>query len=511
MPAVARELKITYGAFVVGGTTDRLIDGYIRMSKSFEDASVEFDFVISATTEALFQDGIEECEAAFRKPFQDFKVELGSETILDYSHSTNTGFNTQPSIMKQENILDTGRSRRYTIEISCGMPADAGVPQTGIRESDVNVAYSPSRKRTVSISGVATALGGDAARAEYESIIDSYCTGITGALGGTYELADEPTTNSDYADKTISFTRIFDEIIYSQGGSADDAAIVRQIFSVTRSKVAPGDFPGSGAERLVTLLANFSCWIDKDVTQDLRGKWDSVRSWVYDQIKATFNTGSLAITEVAPTFDYTDNRISGRVTALVATGSKVISTTQTNDLADDLGKVLTPVWSGNKFCKYLYQGPATRIRTVTTNMRLFGGVVEANQAAEGAQGVGQGFNGIAVGQGGVAGAAFGGLGQNMANPPGQGGFVGAVFNFPQAGAGGDDQQEADAPAGTPKETLMSTRRSTTPLRIGRDGHEFDVTDIMDVKVYQWYAPPLTAPWSGGTPPTVALPAGQYGL
>jgi len=506
MPAVDRELKITYGTFIVGGTTDRLIDGYIRMSKSFEDASVEFDFVISAATEALFQDAIEECEVAFRKPFQDFKVELGSETILEYSHSTNTGFNTQPSIMKQENLLDTGRSRRYTVQINCGMPADAGVPQTGIRESDINVAYSPSRKRTVTIAGVATAIGGDAARAEYESIIDSYCTGVTGALGGTYELSEEPTTNSDYADKTISFTRIYDEVIYS---TANDAAIVRQIFSVTRSKVAPGDFPGSGAERLVTLLANFSCWIDKDVTQNLRGQWDSVRSWVYDQIKATFNTGSLAITEVVPTFDYTDNRISGRVTALVATGSPLISMTQTNDVSTDLGKVLTPVWSGNKYCKYLYQGPGTLIRTVTTNQRWFGGVVGGDPAAGGAGGPNvQGFNGIAVGQGGVAGGVFGGVGQNMANPPGQGGFVGAVFiDPPQGDAAGDAQQEADAPEGTPEEILMSTRRSTTPLRIGRDGHEFDVTDVMDVKVYQYYVPPLSAPWTGGG--SVALPAGQY--
>ena len=89
------------------------------------------------------------------------------------------------------------------------MPAD-NAPTVGIRESSVNIAYSPARKRQVTFTGVGTAISGTDARAQYESIISTYCTGILATFGGTYELGEEPLTQMDYEDKTISFTRVYD-------------------------------------------------------------------------------------------------------------------------------------------------------------------------------------------------------------------------------------------------------------------------------------------------------------
>ncbi|SVD47829.1 uncharacterized protein METZ01_LOCUS400683, partial [marine metagenome] len=63
MPAVTRELALTYGAVSVGGATDRLIDGYIRIDKSYATASVSFDLVITAASDAAFASEISTIEA----------------------------------------------------------------------------------------------------------------------------------------------------------------------------------------------------------------------------------------------------------------------------------------------------------------------------------------------------------------------------------------------------------------------------------------------------------------
>ena len=482
MPAVTRELKITYGSYVVGGSTDNLIDGYINLTKNFSESSVEFEFVITAASEAAFKTAIDAAELAFRTPFQNLKVEQGAVTLLDLSHSTDTGFNSEPKILKRQDDLNTGRSRKYAVEITFGMPADAGVPEEGIRNSSTNVAYLPSRKKQVTISGIATAIGGTASRAKYEAIIDAFAASILTALGGSYELAEEPSTDNDYADKEINFSRVYDEIIYSEAGSASDSSIVRMIFKVTRGRMAPGDFPSPGTERLVVLDASFDCWIDKNVTQDLESKWTSIRDWIYGEMDSAFSGGSLAITESTPEFDHTDNRITARVSGLKSTGSNLISMTQTEDTNVQTGVVLVPAWNGNPLSKYRYQGPTVSVRTVTTSKRVLGDSSNIAQAnASSAMGQAQALN----------------FGQNLVNPVGQGvapalpGLQGLNFaqNLPAA-------QGAGAGAGV-EEALVQSRTNVTPVRIGMDGRTFTVSDIMTVKTYHQYVPLPTSNTTGG--------------
>ena len=509
MASVDREFKITYGTFIVGGTSapgsERLIDGYLRINKSFVNASVEFDFVISATTENAFKTEIDAVEEAFRKPFQDLLIEQGAETILDLSPSTDTGLNTQPEIIKSEDNADTGRSRHYTVRVNCEMPAD-NAPTVGIRESSVNIAYSPARKRQVTFTGVGTAISGTDARAQYESIISTYCTGILATFGGTYELGEEPLTQMDYEDKTISFTRVYDELIYSEAGSTDDPAIVRQSFAVTRTRLAPGDSPGHNAKRLVEVTANYDCWLDKDVTQNLRGKWDNtIKEWVYLQIQANYSSGTLAVTNVSPRFDYTENRISATVSGLIADTTGVISATMTTAIMDQTGVVLIPAWNSNdstRLSKYAYMGPAIITRTTTFTRRVFG---NASQAAGGAGGGGVinavgGGNPLANPMGGGIGFNFPGGGSipamsnvnPLANP--MGGIIQFQFgggNVNAAGGGGG----GGGGASTPTWVLISTQDTDTPLEIGIDDYTFTVTDLQTVTVEQQYKPLVAA---GGT-------------
>ena len=513
MAAVDRELKITYGTFVVGGTvapgSERLIDNYIRITKSFTSASVEFDFVISAATEALFQTAIEECETAFREPFQDLIIEQGAETILDLSPSTNSGLNTQPEIIKTDDERDTGRSRKFTIRILADLPAD-NAPTVGIQESSTNVAYSPARKRQVTISGIGTAISGDDARDKYEAIIESFCSTILASLGsGTFELGEEPLTDTDYETKLITFTRVFDEIIFPEAGAADDPAIVRQTFHISRNKVAPGDDPMSAAQRLVELSASFECWIDKDVTQDLNSKWSSVKTWIYAEIGKVM-PGPLAITSTQPTFDFGENKISGRVSGLVFTGSSVISATFKTDLFQRFGVVLIPAWTGESMSKYAYQGPGMITETTTYTRRVFGGSSQNIGGGVGAGGGGAGIipsvsvgsNPLANPMGGIIGFNFPGGGPGASsvgsgNPLANlmGGTI--QFQFPGGGGGGsagssagDGLEQGAINVGALIPVKVSVMESDSPLKIGRDGFEFIVTDLVTVKVTEYYKPIL---------------------
>ena len=464
MPAVTRELKITYGSYVVGGSTDKLIDGYVNVTKDFVAASIEFSFVITAASEAAFKTAVDAAELAFRTPFQNLLVEQGAVTLLDLSHSTDTGFNSNPSILKQEDDLNTGRSRKYVVRIDFGMPA--------------------ARKRQVSISGTATAVAGTDSRAKYEAIIDAFCASILTGLGGTYELGDEPTTENDYGDKVLEFTRNYDEIIYSEAGVASDPEIVRMSFGVNRKRIAPGDFPGSGAVRLISVEARFSCWIDKTVTQDLEAKWENtIKEWVYGQMADIYSAGTLAVTDSTVSYDFTENSINGVVTGSIATGSSVISLSRTEDKTLQTGVTLVPAWNGDPLSKYAYQGPVIANRTVTIQKRILG--TTTTGVAGG--GAGAGSNPLANQMG--AGMQF--------NFPGGGSFQSVQPGNPLANLFGGIIQ-FQAPGGTiptvggggtgPQEVLISSRSNTTPLKIGLDGREINVTDITTTEVYQSYVP-----------------------
>ena len=487
MPAVTRDLAITYGALVCGGSTNRLIDGYLKIDKSFTTASLSFDLIITAASDSLFATEIALVEAAFREPFQDLLVEQGSSALLELKPSNNTGLNTMPSISKSGDPRDTGRSRKYSIRIDCELPAD-NAPTVGLRESSVNVSFTPSRKRRVTISGVVTAQSADDARAKYEAIIDTYTAAVLAALGGTYELGEEPTTTNDYEDKTISFTQIFDEIIYSEAGSASDVRIVRQVVVISRGQTGPGD-SASYAKRLVNLSCTYEAWIDKDETQDLPKVWDSIKAWVYTQIQNTFATGVIAVMDSSPRYDFTENRITVSISALGTSGSPYIEYRSTTQISDVFGVILVPAWDGDPLAKYAYQGPATRRRTSTAVLRVLAGTVSGSSlrraSPRGTIQVGTGGK-IGLDTGAFAGMVGGGVGITVNRPKGGGGGGGG-FGFAGFGGGGGGG------GGGAEWVTISSQEAETPLTLGTDGKTFDVIDSTSTTVEEAYVPVTAAP------------------
>ena len=247
-PAVTRTLSVTWGTFTVGGSTDFELDGQVDIHVGWESSSVSFTVLVQADQGAAapnvdFATKCTSIETNFRTPRLNLVVAQGAATLVSFSHSASTGFTGVPSISKTEDEANTGYARRYHISIDVEMPADVTLTN-GRREADIRVIFSPSRRRRCEFSGVYTALppGGLTARAQYQASIGAFTAGVLSALGGNWELAEEPSVSEDDVEKIVHFSIVFDELIFDQaGGGPDNVSIVRQTLRISRLRTAPGD------------------------------------------------------------------------------------------------------------------------------------------------------------------------------------------------------------------------------------------------------------------------------
>ena len=496
--AVTRELSIVYGTLTIGGTTDRLIDGKWRYERAYEIASVECEFVTTAATEGAFATEVAAVETAFATPRARLRVVQGSETLIDFDPSTNSGYNARPAIIKAGDIADTGRSRRYRVRVEVDMPADLS-GQNGRRESRVDVSESPSGRRTLGLSGVYTALGGNSARTQYENSIDAYVTTLTTALGGTWELTEEVAAAADDADKLLEFARVYRELIFAQSSAAtDDATIIGQRLFITRTKIAPGDAAGSGAQRLIELAVSYEASIVKTTT-DLKSKWDSgIRPYVLQKIRDTAGTSSIAITSEDPRFDFDENRITATLRVLARSGSGVLQKAIVVENDNTEGVIPIPVWDGGSHTRYMLDGPATFVRTITTRTREVGGTPLAGGGGNNSQNQEVDFFGGASLLGGIqsglskAMGIFGigsvtkdMIGKINISTPGGGSWGGGGSSG--GGGSGDDDEGQYYPIRT-----VSRRE---PIDIGPPDNRITVTDTTTIETLLRYSVPRA---KGGT-------------
>lgn len=364
---MTREISIVYGTYTVGTTSGSIgPDGKIRISNEYEVASVEFDFFVTGADAATFAANCVATEAAFRKPYQDLTVTISTETLISALQSGGTALDTKPEIVKQQDVGDTGRSRKYTVRIEYGMAAQTGAePVVGLRESFVDVSLDPAGRASVTISGTFTATTTTAARAQYEAQIDGYATTILSGLSITNSELDPATSaRTDINDRVCEFSRTYEELIFGQAGSSlDDASLIRQRLAIIRRQEGPGDTPQ--AERLATIDLSYEVWVDKDTSTDLDAKYASIREWLITQINTTLNGGQFALVVEAPRYHRDENRIEVNMTALgQPQGEAILENLVTVDDDDLDGEAIVPAWDGDDLSAYTYQGPRVVVRTV---------------------------------------------------------------------------------------------------------------------------------------------------
>lgn len=491
MPAVTRELSIVYGSTTVGGTTERILDGPIQLTTSADQAALTFEFVTAAhATEAAFGTEVRLLEAAFRDPRQRLTVVQGAETLHEYDIATNTATDIRSSLNKVGDIFsDSGRSRRYRVTITADLPADV-FDQDGRKDARIIVVYDCSRKRQVTFTGTWTTVPGGPATAleQYNANVGTWTSAQLTRLGGTYELADEQTNETETLE-SLDFRQVYDEVLFSQSsGSLDVLAIVRSRLTVSVATLGPGDSP-QGAEgvtrRLKELTVNYDACIRFDQVTDLDNLYSgTIRPFIIDQALRKVGASGGGITVERPSYNLDENRLSVTMTILVSGGSQMVELRITTELIEETGVVFVPAWTTNKFSRHIYQGPGTLRRNVTEVKRVLGGVV------------GAGGGGLLRPPGpvGARGGDFRRGGRLRG--PGPVGAQGDVFR------GGGRRGGGGAPGGGGPAVpaggtffLVSTRRSSTPIRLGTPEDGIDVTDITTVTVEE-FAVPLAAPQGG---------------
>jgi len=416
MALVNRDLVISWGGYTISTANNRLINGWTYNEDSYETASVQFEYVVTGNSDAAFAAECIAAEAAFRTPRQSLSITQGGVPLLALSHTGNSGFDSIPTIVKTGQVGDSGRSRFYQVNIVFGRPAD-NVGTSGRRIGSIDVSYTPSRQRIVTISGTYTVLT-TTARAQYMSAIDTYCASVITGLGiAQYELLEEPTTDENDTNKVIDFNRVYREIIYPQAGSPNDPAIVGDSLSIEVTRDGTED--GSGEEGMPYHLANlnvtYDCSIDKNVTQDLEGKYKSIKSSILDKIRSGMGVSTIGIIDESPSYDYTANRISIRMTVAGVVAGSLIHYHKSTKQTWESGKVFVPAWTGDPLSYYKFQGPTKILRISVTYKRSLGG---AQPGIAGGSGGGQSAGGGAgnlfgggtswVGGGGVFGRGMGG-------------------------------------------------------------------------------------------------------
>lgn len=391
---VTRELVVTYGSLTVGDSNRKIED--LEVTKAFRKANVTLVFVVGGYSSAAnFVTAVQACDAEFRKPRQALTVTIGGSTLYSFSQTANTGMDGEPEITKMMDEASTGRSCRFTVRMTFDLPAD-NTSSDGLQESKVDVAYSDSRRKTITITGLYTALSSNAARAQYEASFAAYASAVTTAIGGTYELKDRNAA-TNYTNKKCEFRHVYREVIYSQGGAnVDDSGIIEQVFTMRRSQEFMGDYDqnaagngGSfadffggrpslfdqilgGVQKVISVEANWVASIDKTVTQDLSAKWDTVKPWVVSQIQAKFGTGVVVVIDSKPQFDYDNNTIAATVVAEVIAGNSLLSIVRTESVKWTTGSVVIGAFDGRPLGGYPFQGPGKLLQTVEERS-VFGG------------------------------------------------------------------------------------------------------------------------------------------
>ncbi len=442
---LTRELSITYGSLTVYPDAGPEGGDQYRVTENFDSFILEFAFLVTGTDASSFAAACSAARTAFRKPFQALTMSHGGVTLYSFSHTGNTGLEIKSEILKEDSFANSFLLRRFRVRITAGLPAD-NVTTAGLREYSVSVGYSPARRRLVTISGVFTANASTQSRAAYEGAIATLASAVKSQLSITaWELTDESPTAQSYNDQTLSFSRSYHEILYGQGGSGDDAAIVEQQLRITRRQMSERNAPssvsipvaglkgqtsdggikahGGRALPLLEVSATYECWIDfgsLSGVSALNGKWTSIRSFVLGQMTLLSGGGSYAVTSEDVSVSPDDNRISANLTIAIAPASGVLRREFSVEVTKEAGYLLVPGWNGNSLGRFVYQGPRRFTATYRMVEELAGGGTSITAPTGGES------SGGSSGGGSLFGADFGGL-------------FGYTGGFPTFGGGGEYQ------------------------------------------------------------------------
>jgi hypothetical protein len=403
---------VTYAGLTFGGSTARQITGYSIHEEEFVGGYFEFAFITTAASDAAFATEIIAVRDAFRTPRGDLVVTQGGSTLLSRKHSDNTGLDTEPVITKDGDPADTGRSRHFRVRVAYGLPAD-NTSTSFRRHADINVEYTPSNQRIVTISGTYTANSSDGTTtsfAQYRASIATYAATVMSIVdsSATFEIVGQPSVTFTDTNKVCNFAIVYKEILANQAnGTLNDTAIVDPEMSIIRNRLAPGDstagmtappgraapgpapgsfaggFPGGPGstvvgtppgnpgtttiqERPYIIRVTYSCSIDQAITKDLAGKWTStIRPFLIQQAQTVAGRGVCLVDEKPDLGQSYPNRIMVTMEFYAYLPGVVTEQRVKVEDTSEYGKKFAGVWAGDPTEFYKWQGFVDRVRKIS--------------------------------------------------------------------------------------------------------------------------------------------------
>lgn len=468
--ALTRELTITYNSVAFGGSTARQITDAWRLTQSRDGFELVFEFITRAATEAAFNTESAAVKAALRTPRADLTVVIGSTTFFAASHTSNTALNIRSSVEEINDGVATARSRRYRATISGGLPANVA-SLAGRRDVTIEVTYTPSRYRTMTVSGTFTAVSSTQAVAQYQAQITALVATYQSDLGGTWKAVTPEKFTRDDTDQTMTFSRSFREQRPPEA-RVTDAAFKIIDMTVSRSTVMPGDSDSSARRPDLVAVSIFAA-VDKDSTTDLPAKWELLLADAAARVRVVSGAGGIALLTESPAFNESQGVISGTAIFQALVGGDLLEHTQTVAITDEKGVIIREAWGDSNLLAWVFNGPRRMFRSTITTIVVRGNV---QPSAFGGGGGGADFVAGSF-PGHPSGVDLDTLdefrGRQINRGAGAPGRVGEGFGEGDDGGGA----EAGGGGGSPEWILLKEDSSHTPATRGQEPYRFEVTAI----------------------------------
>lgn len=268
MPAVTRELSITYAGVTLGGTSDNyLLFGTYTLWGSETEIGFRGRVMCRSSSESDFASKRASLEAAFQTRDGTLVVTQGSATMRTFGATANTGFHGRPTWRKVGGPEDSGRACLYEVSVTATRPADHS-GGNGLRVARIELITKFFGAREYRVSGTYTALSSNTARQQYNASVGSFLTSLETDLTGSWARMDATVTWDD-RNKLAEFS----QVAYEEG-LRDAEYSLEMTLNGLRSYRVTGQVAADGSTDTAAALytANLDTWLDAFETA-LTGTW----------------------------------------------------------------------------------------------------------------------------------------------------------------------------------------------------------------------------------------------
>lgn len=359
---MAADLEITWGSLVLGGSSTVYvpISGYSHSEDRAEgDASFAATILVTGTTDANHRTNVNALITGIGLFNQSLTVTFNGQTMISWSHSSNTGYNTVGTCVQDDTHDANGRlSSVWQISFSATYPASQ---REGRRSGAWAVAYDVLRIRTVTISAVFTALSSNSALATWQasSGMDAFCDIVKSLLAisvwkkmtDTLDSSDDGTARTNIQSKELVASRVYVEVPSWHDGPLLSETFRGVTLSVSASETGGpfGMLPdGTRAYPELPVTVTFSGLVLPSVTTDLESIYqNTVVPYMLSKLEETLGSSlSLILTEEKD-FDPPTNSLSAVITGKLAQQNGIIGLDYSSNMDTPPTIMLVPIADGD--------------------------------------------------------------------------------------------------------------------------------------------------------------------